>query len=327
MGVGSSSAPYMIGQDAARNASQNRAASDLHKRLLAGEETVPCPHCQWVNTSAIRAYRKTRQRGWTTLAFFIAVIGLITNIITLGMSRDVLGRDTSLADPLHYLIAACWILPAALCFLAQFLLRQRFDPNQTHAGKRRLPAGTPPALLPLGKNAAGESQFEIVPYDLSQIDHSSTWATFRAGQFSLLPLCCRCLGQPSDTPLRFPFVVQAQPMPVPMCDRCRKTVRAFWWLANFSAVLAAIALSFLLSRLPTRVDDVGRSILWFLASFFTSIVAVCLVDHFIRPYRSSAVDASRAIFRIRFRNPAYTALLIRKIGEADGYFKKDSPPA
>src|SRR5262245_32270854 len=75
VGVGSSSAPYLIGQGLAQRSSENRATRNLEKRLLKDEETVPCPACQWINESAIRSYRKTRQGGWTVLAAVVAVLG------------------------------------------------------------------------------------------------------------------------------------------------------------------------------------------------------------------------------------------------------------
>jgi len=34
------------------------------------------------------------------------------------------------------------------------------------------------------------------------------------------------------------------------------------------------------------------------------------------------VDQSRGIWKIKFKNPVYTAIVARKIGEADGTFRE-----
>lgn len=322
MGVGASSAPYMLGQGAAKTNSEKRAAVDLQKRLMKDQEAIPCPACQWINLAAIRAYQKTKQRGWTTLSLVVMVIGIVINLVVFGMSQDVLRRDPALTDPVHWEIAVSWILLVGLCFLSQFLLRRRIDLNRSYDGKKRLPVGTPPAIVPIGENADGELQYEVVPYDLTRFSASTKWAVCRAGQFELLPLCCRCLGEPSVT-LKLPFVAQAQPIPVPMCQKCRTTIIRNLWLANLLSLVSAIAIVWMLAQLPRGIDETGRTIMTVLGGGMLAVIGFFAVDELIRPYKVVIVDGPRGITKIRFRNPAYTALLIRRIGEADGYFKMD----
>src|SRR5438067_1274597 len=60
VGAGTASAPYYIGQTAAKARADQRARADLQKRLAREAELVPCPKCHWVNDGLIERVRRRR---------------------------------------------------------------------------------------------------------------------------------------------------------------------------------------------------------------------------------------------------------------------------
>src|SRR5690242_15731697 len=81
IGVGSSSAPYYIGQDSARQRASGTAQRNLDKRLAREAELVPCPKCRWVNQDLIRRYRRSLYRAGPWLSL---LLWLVSGAIILG---------------------------------------------------------------------------------------------------------------------------------------------------------------------------------------------------------------------------------------------------
>jgi len=187
----------------------------------------------------------------------------------------------------------------------------------------QVPPGTPPALVrePASDGSAGK--LVPVPSDFSNMQTEARWATFRPGKLVLETLCCLCL-QPPTSAFKLPIAI-GRPLGVPLCLACYKRLQRQWWLRNFALVPMAVLVGWVVSLLPGRqIDDVGRLIILIGVAFFMVLINVVIVDLSLRPYRMRTVDKGRNIYRIAFKNPAYTALLIRRIGQADGLFQENA---
>jgi hypothetical protein len=68
------------------------------------------------------------------------------------------------------------------------------------------------------------------------------------------------------------------------------------------------------------MDDTLRFCLYVFPALAILLVGFAIAYRRCCPYRLCVVDKSRGIRKIAFSNPAYTALLIRRIGAADGLF-------
>jgi len=318
-GVGQGESPYFIGQDSARHDAEEGAVRDLRRRLNRDVELVPCPSCQWVNQKTIRQYCAVRHRAWTQVAIVIVVLGALTELVLCASAQKVLGKPASLLNPEMWMVAAACTLLFVATLRLQRYLRRRMDPNVQHGTKPRLPVGTPPALIKRGSEE-GNFIFDIVPNDLSNQQTAPNWATFRANQLMLPAYCCQCLGPPT-TKYRLPFALHKQPMKVPLCASCFKRLRRRWWTWNAISPFAALGIAWLLAQLMPGIDESARGLMILLVGGVGSMIGFVVVEIFHLPYRARWVDVQRGILQVSFHNPAYTAMLIRSIGEADGLFR------
>jgi hypothetical protein len=305
-------APYTIGENRAKEAARTGAQAHLEKSLAHAEDPVPCPSCFWVNTSAIRQYRSLHHRIWYWFAGLTLLFAALIDALLYFDARDIANHAP---DPFA---RGIWITNAfaaviiVASLLLQAFLRRRFNPNRYHPNSfPRLPPGTPPPLL---KNPAGD--FYVPQNVAEQLDKQTQWAIFRPGQLAFPPACCICLGAPV-IPYKLPMQAQP-PLPVPVCRPCLGKIKARFWLLNLVATALAFLLAWWLSTLPAKMDDTGRLIMLAFVGSFLAIIAFVAIDLHLRPYRTGAADKAKAVGKIRFRNPAYTALLIRNIAEAEG---------
>lgn len=316
--VGSASAPYMLGQDAARCRAEQAAERLLAKRLARDVELVPCPTCKWVNHAAIMLYRKSKYRGWMWIGMAILFLGAFLEIILLENFETLFRGEPSKAVTILLLVALVTISLALAMFILQWVLRRRFDPNRSVDGNPRVPPGTPPALVRSAPSASGSQTFVAVPSELSNLQTETQWATFRLGQLSLEPICCQCLDLAVAT-YKQP-VTLGKVLPVPLCQHCLRKLHQQWWLYNLGVLPIAGLVGWALASIPREIDDLGRTMATYLVSGIAAIIGFAIIDHWLKPYRVRTVDKDRGVWKIRFKNPAYTAILIRKIGEADGIY-------
>ncbi|MGN6369172.1 MAG: hypothetical protein ACTHN5_12995 [Phycisphaerae bacterium] len=318
IGVGKGSAPYGIGQKSARQRAEKAAQKNLAQKLERDVELVPCPNCRWVNTAAIHSYRKTRHKAWTLIAIAALICGAALDLFLYLDANEIFMHPVPLTDPTLLTVAAVTLALAATCFLIQFLARRAINPNTLINGQPNVPPGTPPALIEQPAPGTGQPSLIPVPSEFSNLQTDATWATFRPGQLALEPLCCSCLD-PATVTYKLPLTCE-KPLAVPLCNPCMRRIRNRWLLKILASLLIAIALGWILSRLPAGIDDTGRAIMWVFAAGFLSFVAVLYLDHAVRPYRLRRLDRARGIWKISFHNPAYTAIMIRKIGQTDGLY-------
>ena len=107
-------------------------------------------------------------------------------------------------------------------------------------------------------------------------------------------------------------------LPVPLCPNCLGGIRKKFWIQNIAMLPIAVFAAWLVAQIPARIDIVGQLMITvFLGCLFTAVGFV-IIDAFLRPYHLGNADRASAVGKIRFKNPAYTALLIRKIAQSDG---------
>jgi hypothetical protein len=319
-GRGSASAVYGIGSEGAKVRAADAAGRNLTKRLREEAELVPCPKCKWVNEAAVRQYRKGMYRKWWVGAGVILFLGGITDLILYSCSQELFNKPPSIWLPAVLWTGLVTVGLSAGILVLRVWLRGRVNPNVGRSGEPRVPVGTPPALVKMPAKADGEVTLSPVASDLSNLAGEGKWVNFRAGQLVFEPLCCECLGEATTT-YRPPIKVE-QVVAVPMCNGCLGKLRWNWWRDNLAVVPFAVLAGWLISILPDRIDKGGRIAIWAFVACFLTLLGVVIVDKLVRPYRLKTADRARGIFRIRFGNPAYNALLIRRIGEREGLFEE-----
>ena len=86
---------------------------------------------------------------------------------------------------------------------------------------------------------------------------------------------------------------------------------------------SALALGWLISRL--HQDKAAGEVMMVVYAILGCIAGFIVLERATKPYRLRLVDGVRSVFKIHFPNPAYTALVARKIGETDGHYKSPTP--
>jgi hypothetical protein len=313
--TGSGTAPYYIGQGAAQRRAEKSAQKSLQKRLMREAEAVPCPHCKWINHELMESYRRTQYTGFPVFAAVVFIVGAGAAAIAYAAR----GHNDPDIPPIAIAIGVVTILLTIALFALPWFLRRRINLNHSVDGVPKVPVGTPPALIKGRDPETGADALIPVPSDLSNLQSDAQWATFRHGELDLPPLCCECL-EPPTTSYHLPMPANKEFIPVPLCHPCLRKIQKQWWLRNFLGMLGAFAIAGLLSLLVPKIDDTGRIMITIMGGGFLTLISFFLIDGMLRPYRLTTADNTRNIYKIRFKNPAYTALLIRNLGQRDGLY-------
>lgn len=348
-GSGAASAPYYLFAWSGQERADRRARRDLRRRLDRGAELVSCPRCRWVNQPLIDAHRADVQRGLLGAAAVMSVVLLVAaglvweGWIEAGRRPDEPVPVATAIFPVALAAAGTVAVPAAWCW--RRLARRRIDPNRDHPGGRPdVPPGTPPALVEHVDPTTGRPRWVVAvtpdrvdeveddPARVPWADHadgdsepSSPWSglvvEFRPGGLVLPDACAECLGEP-ETTYDVPFHVRdpGEELPLPLCRRCARRLRAKWWLLLLASLAgsAALGASVLVWPGMRGTDELGRYLLGGLIGCFVAMFAAAMVpSHFTRPYRLRWLDAGRGIRSLRVRNPAYATLLAEHVRRVD----------
>lgn len=322
-GTGTASAPYYLGQRSAERRAEANAKKHLAKLMERDEELVPCPTCRWVNESAIRQYRLSKYSTWHYGAWICMGVALAVDLVLYFSYEDIFGREARIFSGPILTIAVIGLCLGAAFLGAQKFLRGGINPNKILIdGKPSIPPGTPPALVD-GKSV-GEPAATLtpIPSALPEDQSDPEWVVYRANQKTLVPLCCECLGPP-ETTFNLPFTT-GRVEPVPICNACRKKLAKRWYVHMAFLVPAAFILGGLGSLFGTDLDEFGKIMTAVIIGGVLAIFAVAWTESRLKPYSFIQIDGERDVWKARFRNPAYTALIKRKIGESDGVYEKNS---
>ena len=311
-GTGTASAPYYVGQGAAKARADRRANDDLDRRLSREAELVPCPRCHWVNQELVDRYRRGLLRGAPMLSFGLVVVAALAAVAL--WANDV-GTERSAA------IAAAAGLPLAVVpLVVRRIVRGRIDPNATFPRRPVLPPGTPPALVeqPARPGAAPQYVPSAEVYDIPA--GGGAWVTFQAGRLNLPPVCCACLAPTTKIFVSPMPVNEAGNMPVPLCNSCRSDWRRRVWLTliGCAAVGAACgAVAGMVADAVAASESAGPDPILHWSLFGVALVIGTAAGFWLaavrsRPYRIRTLDRNRSIFQFAGKNPAYTDLLLTK---------------
>lgn len=319
LGTGSALAPWGLGQRRAMARAQHAANRDLEKKLAWDHELVPCPACKWVNPLAIAHVRGTRHHWWPIIAGGVILWGALLDILFYAYYQDVFERPRSIFAPELCIISVSAVAVALVLLWIYRMLLLRIDPNSQTVKRPKVLEGTPPAMIEIN-GPRGEPTLAVVPSDYSNLQSEAHWATFRPGQLVFEPLCCRCLA-PATVEFQLPVVLLDKILPVPLCRQCLCHLRRKWRSWNLAMLPMCVAAAWAIMSLPWAVDKTLREAGILMVAAVFGLLGSGIIQLCIQPYRLQIRDHRRGIRRIRFRNNAYTALLIRKIGEADGLYK------
>lgn len=302
VGIGSATAAYGFGKEAAKRKAFARAQKDLGKRLATDAELVPCPKCGWVKEELIAAFRKWRYRGWTNVAIVIAVGGsAIAIALALVLLTDQKPDPTTAARILGAGLSASFGGAIGLIAFCDWM-RGRIQPNANHPGPPILPPCTPPALTKDSNNG----KLEPAPRRESAGDAVDRWVAYRVGQ-TLPGVCCRCLNA-SQTVLPLQLFTDIQ-LRIPLCAVClkeRNRTIIRYTAAIYLGALAAIAVALWLGG---ALKDPEWWILVY-ASVVLPLLAYVVAKRMTKPVGIRIADRSRGVVWLRFRNDDYRKRLI-----------------
>jgi len=309
---GQASSVYGLYPEATKIKAQKKAQENLAKRLARDVELVPCPNCRWVNDAATRIFRRAKYRKFLPYAVFIFVIGAIVA----GALYEFSQWKPSDIFAMSIFAGGALFLPAMLLTI-QHLLRKRIDPNAS-PGAPHVPPGTPPALVP--QTGMGEEPV-LLPVASAASDSDVSWAVYRTGKLNFAPLCCECLESTTNR-FKQTLRVKDEALAVPFCPACQRRTRKKWWLQFLAALIVAGVIGGVIAYVPERLETSGRFVMAGFIIFGLMLPVLIVITTWSKPYRVRAVDSHRGVFKIAFRNPAYTAIVIRKLGEDDGVFAR-----
>jgi hypothetical protein len=140
------------------------------------------------------------------------------------------------------------------------------------------------------------------------------WVTVQLVRTGWPRACVRCLGEPDTTFARaVPMKLREGPslsLTVPLCEQCRRALRARWWkLAGITVVIGGVASAAGYFLLPPQ--DSTPTLFAVVASIITLVAAPIVAGTVGKPHRFAAVDARRGFYRLRFKNRGYTELVSR----------------
>jgi len=324
MGVGTGTAPYMLGQKSAAQRSEAEAADIAARRVAAETELVPCPKCKWVNQELVDHYRNSRfPLGIPAIIGVTLSLAMVSGVTTAAFT---LGRNGQFSD-------AAWIVPAIMLFIVPaacvFFQRHRrasIDPNLLHPMASALLPGTPPALLATRDFKTGETRLDPVPREPDPHDPLASWVIVRPGQLVFPPLCARCLGS-NQTHYSHVFQLSKTDdgLRVPLCFACKTKLRALWWLLAVATFFGAIVLGFLVAA-PFPSNSAAGVILGCILAVTGIVIGPAVLPNLIVcPYRVGVVDAYRGIFKFKADNPDFHAMIADEIQVQEGYKKSPMP--
>ena len=296
-----------------------RAQKDAEKRLArmlrTDADLVPCPKCRHVNQSLIAAYRSARYRGLTQKGFLLLGTGVVAGSLVYPFS-DAIGAHPRMG--INELAIACAAFPMmaglALLLLA-YLLRSTVNPNR-RPGRPDVPIGTPPAEMPVKTPNRPYPKWVAVPSVEPTKALAGQWAFFRAGQLIFPPLCCQCLGPPDG--ILKPAIGGKKLIAAPICRHCQRRITHALRLATAVTLVGAVAIGLITSwRLEEKRGHYGMAMGIAVGTIAFLIGLAILQNKPNGAYRLKFADISRGVLKIRFANPAYTALIIRDQAEKD----------
>jgi len=156
------------------------------------------------------------------------------------------------------------------------------------------------------------------------VEKGVDWAVFRVDQMDFPAMCCVCLGE-SDRCYVDPLGLLEARVDVPICKRCQRRI-TMWFVLRLAVGLPltflAVSTSSWLIVKWAGGEAVGFCVSTIAFTLFAAFVLAAALIRLAYPYTLRVVDQSRGIWKIRFKNPVYTAIVARKIGEADGAFRE-----
>jgi hypothetical protein len=325
---GVATSPYNLGMKSAEARAGNIARRRLGQSLAATTDPVPCPHCGRLQPDMLRDLRKSRFPRWKTAAWVVPTLVLVPMAIVYLLASDLRWQAEVRPKLLGVMILIGGAGAAAWTFINT--LAKAYDPDaDLPGGKRAKPLPpAPPALVrtpwPATSNAdsraATEREFKTLLMPAPGALQAGApmtaegWVTVQLHRVAFPKACACCLGPPVTT---YGDAVPksnaaAAPPTLPLCARCGQALWRRWWkrlaLTTLAGVVAGVIAACLIP-----MTDAGRN---FVAFFFLPGVGLILgystAITRTPPHRCKNVDSGRGFFAVRFDNPEYTRLMIKK---------------
>ena len=301
--VGSSSTPYGIRAEKARSKARAESEEKLRRRLVAGVDPVPCPHCGWFQHAMAAEMNRRRHRWMLWVGGTVALLAGMTAGFSLIYDLST-NQWESVSRWTRGFVLDTLMVAAAGVTLAVMVRRViRVDLNAAWPDKVAPPAGAPRAFAP----GESRSPLEILqPTDVS----ADGWLTVQLLGLRHPPLCCKCSA---STPSihEFPLNSREGKLPVRICDNCNRSCkRRQTWGTLVVALVgggACAAGGYYISQSITRDSEwlagtIGGGAA---GTIFCAIIATIIIRRIVRPVRFRRFSAVRNTVELKFRNRGY----------------------
>ncbi len=301
IGTATSTAHYGLGQAAAVSDAQTRSTEEVDKRLTDEAELVPCPKCNWINEELVEGFRRGRFRHWGEVAVGAAIFGIAISLIIAWFIH--LGPAVDRGSLPYFLICGPLIIVALAGSIVglRWWLRRRIQPNRDYPLPPKLPQGTPPPLIL--DHATGD----LVPASTVAEGHRSkkNEIQMQLGRHGLPMICCVCLQSAHSDHAFEVSVLPGVQLQIPRCTVCATRAKRRKWQLGLTVTAASLAvMTGLLFAL--RLEQEEFWILLVVSTLIASAIGAFVGHLTSSPATVKVIDASRGIFRIRFRNPEFT---------------------
>jgi hypothetical protein len=306
VGSGEADAPYGLGRARAERRAAEKAEKDLKARLAGESEMVPCPTCLWINEELVAGHRRGLGRGWGGTAVAIALTGGLLTPVVAGFTR--VGPQPGpgageTAGTLAIGLGGTAALVLAILGLRAWL-RARVQPNRDHPLAPQVLPGTPSPLV------ADPATGQLVPVKLppEATGDRAGWVHVQVGRSTFPGVCCDCLNVAEPDCFYQHYIFTSLYLRIPLCRACiRRWERRYRRLGlQIFAVLGGLAY---VALLPWKLEELTFWLLFGTTCGVAPLVAYVVAKIRTTPVSAKVVDESRAIVRLRFRNPDYLECL------------------
>ena len=308
IGSGSATAPYGVGTTSAARSAEKQSQRDLRERLAIEAELVPCPKCNWINEELVQGYRQSRYRRAGLIAIGVGLLGTIGSLISAWFISIGPAADRGALPYCLFGGPALFVSLALILILLRSWVRSRIQPNRNFPLAPTLPVGTPPALVE--NQSTGELEQATSQDDRFTL--ASTWHEFQIGRHNLPHVCCGCLKSASlEHAYNHPIAATIE-LNVPRCAECahdyRRSYLRIWLIVVAIALLIGGGVALVL-----RLEVAEFWIFIVTLALISAALASWIASTTTAPVKVGGGDASRAVVKLRFRNPEYGAVVNRQL--------------
>lgn len=298
---GKAESPYYLFQKRVREHAERQAAQGLLTMLKEDVELVPCPRCGHIPQDMAACIRAKLYRPIQTAGLWIAGSGLLG--AALFTAIQIVWNESVT----YGIVSAVISLAIGVAgILLRRVLASNVDLKDPAGRAARYIEGAPPALLPAGApDADGNIAYEPAPRRRTS-GQPAAWIAYPLLRVPLPDYCCECLAPTTET---WKPTFNSCNVPIPLCEPCRTSLKRRYRIFELLSIAFALTFTPAVAAVVARLQIAKPWAVAAGAVLFIAIAAAACSERFLRPHRIKRLDASRGLYRLRFRNGDYMRVL------------------